>query len=891
LVVLKGEPFAFHEQKHPEDYLVTTWTVENGLPQNTVQTLLQTQDGFLWIGTPSGLVRFDGITFKIFNRWNVTVLQNDNITCLYEDQNQTLWIGTEGGGVCTLKEGEWNHFSTANGLSSDFVRIILSDLNGDVWVGTDYGLNQFNRDGIGVYTEKDGLYDNTITALTVDNWNNLWVGTFRSGLAKFSQGSFSVFAYQEGLKNLSIRSLSIDQKGLLWIGTQEGLYYMKRNEAIIQPVKGTSYTPINAIIEKSPGELWIGTMVSGVKKMILPDLTRRTISTSLPDDFIHCIIKDNAENIWLGTDTEGLIQLKARRIVNITTEEGLPENATSAVFEDNSGLLWIGTKNNGLFIPNENRIINKRTGLSSNRISVIHEDQKGLYWIGTKDNGINLMRGRTVTSILTMKNGLSSNTITSILQDNTGKMWIGTKNGLNSYVNGQFFLHPRENNSEALLINVLLESQSRGLFVGTNDGVYRITKNSLKPIDQQLPSNCEVVSLYEDDSNELWIGTNGYGLFRWDHKKLNFITREGGLHDNYILSIQEDEQNNLWMSSHAGVFRVKKRELTNFMEKKISQVHSTWFSESEGMASRQCVGDGQPSVFISNDKQKLYTTVRGISILNQAYLKDYCTIPQLHIEYLFCGEDTIKINEEFVPHLNGDMISIGFTATEIAAPNKVRFRYKLAGYDDDFQFFNLGDNRIATYHYLSMGEYTFYLLAANNEGKWNEEATTISFVVNPPFFLTAQFFIIVIGISLTISSLFIYQAHRRKKQKQHDKYKTSALDPAKIEETINDLSTIMSNEKLYLDPDLTLRDLADRLKIHYNYISRIINEKFGMSYNDYVNKYRIDEVKKRFSDPKFADKTVLEIMYETGFYSKSVFNTAFKKFTGMTPSEYRKKSS
>jgi ligand-binding sensor domain-containing protein/AraC-like DNA-binding protein len=883
--------FAFYTEKHPEDYLINIWTVEDGLPQNTIQTLLQTHDGFIWIGTPSGLVRFDGLDFKVFTRWDLPVLKNDNITCLYEDQNNVLWVGTEGGGLCALMGGQWINYSTTSGLSSDRVRAIISDQHGDLWVGTDYGLNQINKDGIKIYTEKDGLYDNIITSLAVDSWNNLWIGTFRGGLAKYSREIVSIYGYQEGLKNLSVRTLLTAGKGFLWIGTSEGMYFLKREEDIVQPVRGTAYTPINTILENSPDELWIGTMVSGVKQMNPNDFTRKAVTNLLPDDFIHCSIKDNAGNIWLGTDTGGLVQLKVRRISNLTEEQGLPHNVISAVFQDRSESIWIGTKNKGLINirgDGVHHILNMRNGLSSDRVRVIYEDTKGFLWIGTDDSGINILNKNNVYSKLTIEDGLSSNRIKSILEDHRGTMWIGTEDGLNSYVNGRFSVYNKIADPNNHVINVLLEAQSKVLYVGTDKGVYQLIDNSLQPLDQNLHADYEVISLYQDQDNAIWIGTNGNGLFRWLNGQLEAITKDGGLHDNFILSIYEDEHKNFWMSSHSGIFWVKRREISNFFEKKITQIQSIWYNESEGMASRQCVGDGQPSVLKTTTGRLLYPTVKGVSILEPKFLIDYCTVPQIQMEYIFCGEDTIKIDDETIPQIGGEMISFAFTATEFSAPGKIRFKYMLEGHDEKFGNINPGDERRATYHNLPFGEHTFRLLAANNEGRWSEEATLFTFRVNPPFYLRPTFIFIFIGISLLFSTALVYINHNRKKQKRLDKYKTSRLDRTKMEEIVSELDDLMTREKLFLDPDLTLGDLAKRLKIHYNYISRIINEHFGLSYNDFINKYRVEEVKTRFSDPDYMNKTVLEIMYETGFYSKSVFNTAFKKFTGVTPSEYRK---
>jgi ligand-binding sensor domain-containing protein/AraC-like DNA-binding protein len=890
IAILPSNLFAFHTDKRPVEYILNIWTVEDGLPQNTIQALLQTADGFIWIGTPSGLVRFDGLNFKKYTRWDIPGLEDDNITCLYEDYNKVLWVGTEDGGLCTLKDGRWYHYSMNDGLSSNRIRAISGDFEGSVWIGTDYGLNRLKGNEIEVYTEKDGLYDNTITALTIDNWNNLWIGTFRGGVAKFDNGHISVYGYQEGLKNLSIRTLFAGAKGFLWIGTLQGIYYIKRKEDIVHQVKGTSYTPVNTILENSMDELLIGTMVAGVKRMNSTTLERQPLKNILPDEFIHCAIKDDADNIWLGTDRGGLVQLKPRRIFNISSGQVLPKYTTTAVLKDRYGSIWIGTKNRGLNKVEQDsswQIYTTSSGLSSNRIKVLYEDMDGYLWIGTDDGGVNVLNKSRLNSKLSIKNGLSSNCIKAILQDDRGTIWIGTDKGLNSYANGRVQNYHAQQKPE---INVLLESKSKILYAGTNKGVFQLIGNSLKPLIQNFPSQAKVLSLYEDDENALWIGTNGDGLFRWYDGKFDVITKKDGLHDNYILSIAEDEKNNLWMSSHSGVFIISQKNISGFLNDKTGIIHSTWYNESEGMASRQCVGDGQPSVFKTKDGRWLYPTVKGVSIVDPNFLTDYCTVPRIHMEYIYSTEDTVKTAAENIQELDGDMIKIGFTAIEFAAPDKISFKYKLEGHDRNFRYLKLNNDRTVTYHNLTFGEYTFQLLAANNELKWNEEAATILFEIKPPFYLTPSFIIIVVGIGITISSVLVYRNHQRKRKNRQNKYKTSHLDLSKLEDHVQTLESIMVRDKLFLDPDLTLADLASRLKLHSNHISRIINEQFGMSFNDYINKYRIEEVQKRLINPQYADKTVLEIMYETGFYSKSVFNTAFKKFTGMTPSEYRKQN-
>ncbi|MCK5074878.1 MAG: hypothetical protein KAR38_00815, partial [Calditrichia bacterium] len=168
-----------------KNYQLSLYDINSGLPHNTIQTLLQSKNGYIWIGTPSGLVRFDGVHFKLFNSINTPTLKNDNIISLHEDHDEALWIGTDGGGLYSYKNGKWKNYTRKEGLSNNHINSITSDWQGTLWIGTNYGLNSLNNNGIKQYTTEDGLYDNIITALTIDLQGNLWVGTLRGSLAQF----------------------------------------------------------------------------------------------------------------------------------------------------------------------------------------------------------------------------------------------------------------------------------------------------------------------------------------------------------------------------------------------------------------------------------------------------------------------------------------------------------------------------------------------------------------------------------------------------------------------------------------------------------------------------------------------------------------------------------
>jgi ligand-binding sensor domain-containing protein/AraC-like DNA-binding protein len=883
--------FSLNPKKELQKYLLRTWTVQSGLPINTITALIQTQGGYIWVGTRAGLARFDGVRFKTFTKQN-SPLSNDRITSLYEDTNKVLWIGTDGGGLYSCEKGIWKNFTMKDGLSNAHVRTIIGDWKGDLWVGTDYGLNRVSQEGIHIYTDEDGLYDNIITNLCIDNWGTLWIGTMRGGLVRFDEGVIAVYGYQDGLLNSSVQSLAADQWGNVWIGTLEGLYLLRRGDGIIRSVFGTRYTPFTSLLEDSQGNLWMATMADGLKRMTGDSLTGLSTDEGLPDDFIRCLLIDRDENIWLGTDTGGLVQLRDSLVWNITRDDGIPESAVSAVMEDRRGFLWVGTRNRGLCKMKDARVVetfDAKTGISSNRIRVLFEDSNGNIWIGTEDTGLTILRnGRWKR--LNSESGLRSNNVTAFLQDRKGIIWVGTDKGLDRFKGGKIDRPGGVADLAGFYVRALLETRDGLLLAGTSQGLFRVSEKAVEKIDlTQADSEPEIISLYEDAEGILWIGTNGDGLLRRVEGETTAFATAEGLRDNYIYSLTEDGQGNLWMSTNRGVMRISLKVMNDYVQRDIRYLVPAFYDEAEGMVSSQCSGEGQPLVCKDGSGRLYFPTGRGIAVFDPANIRVQTVPPLTVIETVLCDGKPVKSHKvNSFPH-RFQSLEFHYTALDFRTPEKIRFKYRLEGLDEEFVYLPLDAERAARYVNLAPGEYRFTVKAVSNDGIWDENGAFFVFEILPSFFQKPVFYVLFVLAVLFSAGTVILISHQRRQKRRRDKYKTIPIDPKRIEDVIAKLLHLMDEEKLFLDPDLTLNKLSLRLRIHYNHLSRIINERFGLSYNDFVNKYRIQEARKKLTASEEKESTILDIAYSTGFYSKSVFNVAFKKFTGMTPTEYRKK--
>jgi ligand-binding sensor domain-containing protein/AraC-like DNA-binding protein len=888
-------------------YIVTAWTVEDGLPQNSVLTMTLTRGGYIWFGTRTGLVRFDGVKFRIYNRWNTPGLKSDRILCLYEDHDGVLWIGTDGGGVSRLKNDICTAYTVEDGLSGSSVRALAGDGGKGLWIGTDRGLNRLEQGKISVHARGREYPVFAISSLAVARSGALWIGTAGGGLQRLENNRFQPTprGLEDALFGTEIVSLLEDRSGTLWIGTDDGLYRLENNtgKTGAPPPLYLSGSTIRTILEDDAGNLWVGTDGEGIhclrKNGDAPGSPALTTRQGLPDDFIHTLMQDREGNIWLGTYTTGLVRLKKSRVRTITTAGGLPENKIHTIIQDSQGCLWVGTDRKGAAKIKDNRLtgaLTRANGLCSNAVRALYldRDNENHLWVGTTRglNRVNTAGGQFPAETFTTAHGLSSNQITAIYRDRNGSLWIGAAGGLNREDNGKFTVPQQLAGLTDTPVRVIAEDRDGSLHVGTRAGLFTLDSGKFR----QFTGGFDVLAVHQDRNGHLWIGTGGSGLIRYENSRPDayaVFTEEDGLPNNYIFSITEANSGDLWMSSYNGVFVLRAGERHGGDTGGPAILR---FDEKEGMRSRECVMTGHPSAWYTASGELYIPTIDGAAVFNPGTIVLDQTPPAVVIENVFADNRSIRWNSYPTLPTETGVIEFSFTALSFTAPEKLIIRYKLDGFDDRWREAAPRQERMALYLNLPPGSYRFNVIARSGDGAWNLEGDRFAFRIKAPFHRQPLFYgLLVIFLGLAGGGGWLLRQGKKKQQtagaaktKSAAKYKTSALLPETAAQTLPRLHKLMEEEKRFLDPDLTLKKLATQLNIHYNHLSRIINEHMGKNFNDYVNSYRIEEAKAKLLAPGGAGKTVLEIAYDTGFYSKSVFNTAFKKFTGMTPSQFKK---
>jgi PAS domain S-box-containing protein len=733
--------------------------VEDGLPQNSIQAITQTKDGYLWIGTELGLARFDGIQFAVFDSKNTTQLLSSYIKTLLPARDGSLWIGTPNG-LVRLKDGKFTAYTTHEGLSGDVVVSLAQDRDGSLWIATENGLDQLADGRLHRYNVDWG--PSKITCLLYDRNGYLWIGTEDQGLHRLSGGKSMAITTHDGLPTNKVSSLFSDHEGSLWIGTDKGLSRLTGGQIYTYTARqGLSNPTILSIGEGPDHAMWAGTDGGGLYRWDNQGFTAYKNDDGLSNDVVQALYTDLEGSVWIGTDGGGLDRLKPRTFLTYTTNNGLSSNLVTSVREGRDGSVWIGTAGGGLnrWRSGKFTVYTTTQGLSSNLIRSMVEEPSGDLWIGTDGGGLNRFRSGKFTTYGT-KDGIPDGVILSLAIDNVGNLWAGTANGLAEYHDGKFRTYSTTDGVPGRLIMCLFVSRDGSLWIGTVDGglirrkdgkfVTYTSKNGLPP---------EFVdAINEDQDGVLWLGTNGGGLCRFENGKFTRLTTRDGLFSDVIYQVIEVSKGNLWMASSKGVFRVPKAQLNAFAAGRIKTVSSFSYDKSDGMKSPECTGPNQPAGWKTKDGRLWFPTLKGVAVVDPEHLLVNVTPPPVVIEAALVDKKPIAVKPRMsLPPGLGEF-EFHYSGLSFLAPQKVRFRYKLEGFDPDWV--DAGNRRVAYYTNMSPGAYTFRVLACNNDGVWNENGASISIFLEPHFYQKPYFYAICI-VAISLMGIGVYRLRIR----------------------------------------------------------------------------------------------------------------------------------
>jgi methyl-accepting chemotaxis protein/ligand-binding sensor domain-containing protein len=772
--------------KRLTQYLLDVWQEDNGLPQNSVQSITQTPDGYLWFATQEGVVRFDGLHCKVFDKKNIPELKDNYIITLTFDAQGRLWLCSRSGGVLMYEQGTftrkspetfsigeitdmafdrqgvlWVTMSTGlyHLVNGQFVPVSGSNApknvgmarlfhaaSGDVLIASDRGMYRYAQGVFTLTTKADGLAATVVSAVYQRKDGSVLVAT-DSGFTSIKNGIYTTYTKQQGLSTNSINTFFEDRHGTVFIGTKDGGVNRLNAQGEIDTLtvnNGLKANQITCFWADREGSLWFGTEAGGLHRLKLGKFSNIGVSEGLTDNLVWSVYQDRTGAMWLGT-ARGLNKVVGGKVVQtFTTQNGFPGNIMGGLYHDKDNTLWAGIRGVGTMTINLNtgaqQLLTQRDGLANVAAGALHQDREGNLWIGgssSGNDGLTLIRNGVKTNFTT-KDGLSNNSVTFIEELRSGEILFATKNGLTRYANGTF-----------TPINDL-----GGIAFG------------------------RIQYIHEDNDGTVWLATRSKGLFRMKNNQLFVFTAEQGLPDDLAHAILEDNKGYLWMSCNKGIMKIAKQELNAVADGKQQRVSALLYGKGDGMRSAECNGGYTFSALETADGKFWFATVAGAAIVdpNNAERNDYA--PPVYVEHCIADKQQYEARAGLELPAGTANITIYFSALSMLFPSKVRCKYKLEGFDDDW--IDAGSQRSASYTRIPPGTYTLRVIACNNDGVWNEQGAAFAFSVKPYFYQTWWFYLLCAVVVVAA----VYQAYRMRVRSTEQRAKH--LD-ALVQEMTSDL--------------------------------------------------------------------------------------------------------
>jgi len=731
------------------------WRERDGLPQNSIQAMVQSDRGYLWLGTQEGLVRFDGVRFTIYDQDRAPILSGSNVVALCKDPGGGVWVCLDSGGLYKMSGGDISIPERVRPLQGYRFMSVMEDKERRLWLGTDNrGLVLLDGSSVRTYTTSDGLPGNVVYATYEAPGGTVWIGT-NHGLARWTAGRLSAFPVPVKKRNWYY-ALAGDGRGGVWVGSFRGLLHIFPDDSVklYTTKEGLPHDTVNALLDvPKENSLWIGTK-NGLCRYRQGRFESYGPQEGLSNGQVLSILEDREGNLWVGT-ADGLNRFRDDKFFSLTKANGLLNDLVLNVLQAKDGSLWMGTDGGGASRWSQAGVTNltKAQGLPSDTVDTLMEDSDGSILLALDAGGIVRWRDGRLTRLLPKDRLLANTGFTCMLRDRAGTLWVGCANGVFRIRDGHAGLLEKKDGLSGQSVDCLLEDRGGGIWMGTDTGgldFYKDGRFTAYTTRQGLASD-SVLSLYQDKDGTLWIGTTE-GLSRLRNGRFANITRRQGLFNNTIFVILDDGAGRLWMSCNKGVFSALKSQLDAVADGRAAELHCDAYGRSDGMGSSECNGGLQPAGCRTLGGWLCFPTVRGLAVLNPKEIRLNRQPPPVVIEGM-------KVDGRSVPLKSGLQLTPGrhrveflYTALSLVAPEKERFRYRLIGYDRDW--IRAGTHREAVYTGLPPGRYVFQVIACNNDGFWNEKGDTFAFVHLPYFYQTWWFVL----LCLLVAGAVVYGA-------------------------------------------------------------------------------------------------------------------------------------
>lgn len=763
-------------------FAMENFGTDDGLPQNSISAIIQSRQGYLWMGTYNGLVRFDGVRFKVFDASTVPPLTDGQITSLLESADGTLWLGHESGEVSQFREGRFHSVDLSERWPRETVVGIEEDAEGEIWVLNNQGtLLRVSDQTMLTPLNTPNDASSGDPSLLRDTAGNIWM-THRGVAGMTTAEGLTAIDFSDVDGTPYIVDLCASRDGGIWVITSTTLQKWKDGQKVadLGPCAwGDSF--VACAMETKDGRLVVGTLDLG---LFIVDpagkVSHLTRESGLPHEMVKSLCEDHEGNLWVGTSGAGLIVLRRAKVVMANPPDDWRGRSVLSVAAGRDGSLWAGTEGAGLYQLSKGqwRKYGSVDGLPNPFIWSVLEDRQGTLRIGTWGEGL-FVRSEGSFSVAPGWDELQI-PVTSMLEASDGTVWVGTGRGLLKLNDTNVTWIYGNEDTSSLDVRTILEDQAGTIWFGTSgDGLGQLTDGSIKffTTAEGLASNV-ILDLSADDDGTLWIGTLDNGLSRFKDGLLRTINMEAGLANNVIGGVADDGLGHLWLSSQRGVLRVSKEDLHRYADGTTDAVRCLVYGKRQGLATLAGSAGFSPSWCRTADDRLVFPTARGIAVVDPREVDPNIHPPPVQIEDIVVEGQTrtatdgadLAATDEYHSFTAGANIlemapderrlEIHYTALSFVAPEKVQFRYKLDPLEKDWV--DAGTRRSANYSFVPPGNYTFHVIASNNDGVWNLTGAQLTVGVLPRFWET-WWFRILLGIAAmgTVAGLVVLEARRR----------------------------------------------------------------------------------------------------------------------------------
>lgn len=756
-----------------EGYALRVWQIEDGLPQNLVTSAVQTRDGHLWFGTNNGLARFDGERFRVFDSLNTPDLRDRRIAALSEDDHGTLWIGHEAGLVTTFRDGRFQSLAPESPSGGARVVGLGSDEQGRMWAmrvdGTVESLDHDRHHLPSLIAPELS----SIMAWTRSDKGEIWVAE-NGRVARLEDGRLISPSLPPPRHENYVMGIAAAADGGVWLLCDNRIRKWKDGRWMED--RGEFPWPEASLAcarELRDGTLAVGTIYSGLY-LIFPDgrpnvhLDR---TNGLPQNWVRFLYEDREGNLWLGSGSAGLVSIHATGFSVLKSPDQWQGCSVLAVAPGRGGALWFGTDGAALYRLLDGRWshFGSNEGLTNPYIPAVTESPAGEVWAGAFWWGTpyRLENGSFIRPAGVPERSPQVFALVSI--PGTDEILVGNRGGLLQLQGGRSRWLVRSPDEAAGAVCAIVRDRKGVIWAGFNEGgLVRIVDGKTTTFHRKDGLASEAVQcLWSDDDGTLWIGTAGSGLSRFKNGRFATVSMTQGLADNVICHIVDDGRGFFWLSTQHGIQRVARTELEQCADGAIPTVASQIYDRSDGLPTIEFTGGLQAAGCRTSDGRLFFASSKGVVVVDPAQIRPNPTPPPVVIE-------TVSVDGRNIPFTSGSLshrlapdhqrLEFQFSALSFVAPNKVLFKYRLDGIDDNWV--DIGPRRAAFYSRLPAGDYRFHVIACNNDGVWNPAGASLTFTVAPFFWQTWWFLGSSVLVTLSAMGWLVRHITRRRLQQR-----------------------------------------------------------------------------------------------------------------------------